>query len=328
MRVDVIVTTYNRAAMLEAALRSLLHQELGDLSVDIIVVDNGSTDETRNVVDRLPVPPPLSLRYVVEREKGVAHARNRGLRESIAEWIAFLDDDEIADPEWLQELTTAALGVDAACVGGRVALDEHALVRPLRPFCRALLGETPGGDGPRPFQGKALPGTGNVLVHRTALDAVGRFDASLVHGAEDSDFFGRLRDAGLPAWYHPRARIVHRVPPYRTTPEYLLWVARRHGASSATLDLKRHGRRRVIRDALLRAGQAIAITLPALMLAMLSGNAGLRLEWRCRLARAIGYERHALRLLAPRAFPQRAFEDRLELRAEGERFRREGAAAP
>ncbi len=328
MRVDVIITTYNRAAMVEAALRSVLHQELGDLSVRVVVVDNGSTDGTCEVVQAVPVPPHLSLRYVVEHEKGVAHARNRGLRESTADWVAFLDDDEIADPRWLQELISAATTSGASCVGGRVVLDGDPGVRRLGPFCRALLGETPGGEAPRPFRGKSLPGTGNVLFHRSVLERIGTFDPSLLHGAEDSDFFGRLRDAGVPAWFAPRARIVHRVPRYRTMPEYLLWVATRHGANSAILDLKRHGGGRVFRDALLRAGHAVAITVPAGLLATVSGNAGVALEARCRLARALGYERQVLRMVAPRALSQRAFVDRLELRAEGKRFGREGTAPP
>ncbi|HEX9050433.1 MAG TPA: glycosyltransferase [Anaeromyxobacter sp.] len=328
MRVDVIIATYNRAAMLDAALRSVLHQELGDLSVRVIVVDNGSTDGTRDAVQRLSVPSHLAVRCVVEHEKGVAHARNRGLRESTADWLAFLDDDEIADPRWLGELLSAATASGASCVGGRVVLDGDPGVRRLGPFCRALLGETPGGEAPSPFRGKSLPGTGNVLFHRSVLERIDPFDPSLVHGAEDSDFFGRLRDAGVPAWFAPRARIVHRVPRYRTTPEYLLWVAARHGASSALLDLKRHGRRRVFRDALLRAGEAAAITVPAGLLATVAGNAGVVLDARCRLARAVGYERQVLRIVAPRALSQRAFVDRLEFRAEGKRFGREGTAPP
>jgi glycosyltransferase involved in cell wall biosynthesis len=328
MRVDVIVTTYNRAGMLEAALRSLLRQELGGISLRIIVVDNGSTDGTRAVVEHLRVPPQVSVRYVAEQEQGVAHARNRGLRESTADWIAFLDDDEVADPAWLRELIAAAVAAGATCVGGRVALEDHAAVRRLRPFCRALLGETPEGAAAERFRGKRLPGTGNVLIRRAALDAVDPFDGSLASGAEDSDFFSRLRDAGHPAWFSPRAQIVHRVPPYRTSARYLLWVASRHGANAATLDRRRRGRGRVLRDALLRAAQAVAITVPALLLALVTGDAARALEGGCRLARAVGYGREALRILAPRAFPQRAFVGRLALRTEGERFGNEDPAAP
>jgi GT2 family glycosyltransferase len=312
MRVDVIVTTYNRAAMLAEALESLLRQDPGRGCVlELLVVDNASTDSTRAVVEAIAARSEIPVRYVCERARGVAHARARGVRESTAEWIAFFDDDQIADGRWLGELVAAARESGARCVGGGVALalEDGASAR-LPAFCRGLLGETPGGEPGGPYRRRRLPGTGNVLVHRSVFEAVGPFDAALDQG-EDAEFFRRVRRAGFSMWYAPGARIVHRAPASRTTGEHLAWLARRHGAAYATIDAKEAGRGRLVRNALLRAGQALVLTVPALLRARARRDGARLLEVQCRLARAVGYERQALRILAPRAFEQARFFEEL-----------------
>jgi hypothetical protein len=114
--------------------------------------------------------------------------------------------------------------------------------------------------------------------------------------------------------------VIHRAPAYRRTREYLVWVARRHGAASATIDGKEAGRGLVVWNALLRAGQALALTVPRLLRARASGDPATLLEVQCRIARAIGYERQALRLVAPRAFAQPRFFEDLHFRKERTRF--------
>jgi GT2 family glycosyltransferase len=321
MRIDVIVTTYNRARMLEQALESLLRQDLDDgCSPEILVVDNASTDSTRAVVESLAARSDLPVRYFCEGARGVAHARRRGVREATAEWLAFFDDDQLADRRWVSELVAVARDSGSRCVGGRVTLAMEEPRSALPAFCRGLLGETPSAEPGGPYTGKRLPGTGNVLVHRSVFEAVGPFDAALDQGAEDAEFFRRVRRAGFSMWYAPRARVVHRAPAYRASREYLVWVARRHGAAYATIDAKEGGRGQVVRNALLRAGQALALTVPLLLRARVSGDAAMLLELRCRLARAGGYERQALRLVAPRVFAQARFFEGLDFREERARF--------
>jgi GT2 family glycosyltransferase len=326
MRVDVIVCTYDRAELLADTLESLLAQETrGACELEILVVDNDSRDATRAVVAAAARRARVAVRYFLETDHGVAHARNRGVREATAEWIAFLDDDELADPCWIRELTTLASAQRASCVSGanRLALPPGA--RDLSPFCRGLLGATPEQDAPLPLTGKQLPGTGNVLIHRGVFDRVGPFDPDLVVGAEDEDFFRRVRAAGYAIWFAPRATIVHRIPAYRLTPAYLTWTASRHGVHYARRDAREGGRARVVRQGLLRAVQAVG-TAASLLAARAAGDEARRLEHRCRVARAVGYERQALRLVAP-WFTQARYFEGLEFRAERARFDGESAAA-
>lgn len=319
MRVDVIVCTYDRAALLRGALESLLAQEPGrGLAFGVLVVDNGSRDGTRAVVEALRPASRVPLGYALEPAPGVAHARNRGVREATAEWLAFFDDDQLAAPDWLAQLARVAARAGARCVGGAVTLEGEAPAAALPRFCRALLGETPPEGAARPYAGKALPGTGNALVHRSVFESVGGFDARLAHGAEDDEFFRRARAAGFTLWFAPAARVVHRVPRHRLTPEYLAWAARRHGAHYALRDARQGGRARVAAQGLLRAAQAL-LTLAALARARAAGDAAALLEARCRLARAAAYERQALRLLA-QALAAAELPGELDFRSERARF--------
>jgi GT2 family glycosyltransferase len=322
--VTVVVATYDRAAMLRGALVSLARQETGDAPPPrILVVDNGSTDGTRGVVEDLSARSRTPITYCHEPAMGVARARNRGIREAATDWIAFFDDDQEADPGWLRELLSVAAQRGALCVGGRVELAMDAPPpSPLRPFCRALLGETFHGDAPRPFGGKELPGTGNVLVHRRLLEAVGAFDERFARGAEDADLFRRARRAGLALWYAPGARVRHRIPPYRLSEGHLAWVAARHGAGLAAIDHKQGGRGRVLGVASLRIAQALAFTAPSLLASASRGDRSARLEELCLLSRAAGYCRQALPLVAPRLFTERRLLGSLEFRAERARYRR------
>ena len=142
--VSIVVPTYNRSSMLAGALETLANQKLDPgLSSEIVVVDNASTDETRDVVEGLRVAHPAArIRYVYEARQGQAFALNRGAAEARGDWIAIFDDDQLAPPSWLLELWNTARQRDAAIVGGPIHLhlDEMELAG-LDPVCRGALRE-------------------------------------------------------------------------------------------------------------------------------------------------------------------------------------------
>ena len=121
--ISVSVCTYNRAEILHGALESLICQETdGKFSYEIIVVDNASTDDTKAVVEQIIKTSPMPIRYILEEDKGVAQARNRGVKESQGTWIAFFDDDQLAERDWLKNLLDIALQMGADCVGGTILI--------------------------------------------------------------------------------------------------------------------------------------------------------------------------------------------------------------
>ncbi len=103
-RFTVVIPTRNRADLLPRAVASALGQSLQDL--ELIVVDDGSTDDTGLLQGRLGDP---RLRWIHQPHRGVSAARNRGAAEAAAPWLTFLDSDDEALPGWLERFAAAAL---------------------------------------------------------------------------------------------------------------------------------------------------------------------------------------------------------------------------
>src|SRR6202022_2891195 len=109
--ISVVIPTYNRCDMLPGALEGVLGQDAGSLRYEVIVVDNNSTDRTREVVATLIEGGETRLRYMFEGKQGPAHARNAGIAVAVAPIIAFTDTDGRVAPSGLAEI--------------KRALDEH-----------------------------------------------------------------------------------------------------------------------------------------------------------------------------------------------------------
>jgi cellulose synthase/poly-beta-1,6-N-acetylglucosamine synthase-like glycosyltransferase len=157
-----------------------------------------------------------AVRGFVEPSQGVAAARNRAIRESQGRWIAFHDDDQIADPRWLVELLNLANEKRCPVVGGdvRLILPEKN-TRQLSGVCRRLLGEMVGMTEVCQFGRKLVPGTNNMMIERTLFDKVGTFDETMLAGGEDAELYRRIRSTGCECWYTPRAVVHHIIPEHR-----------------------------------------------------------------------------------------------------------------
>lgn len=121
--ISAIICTHNRAAYLGAAIDSLLAQTAQGRPLEryeILVVDNASTDATRQIVESRQGFP--QLRYLYEPVLGLSVARNRGAVEAQAPVLAYLDDDAVASVGWLEELIGAFQDQQVAIAGGKVTL--------------------------------------------------------------------------------------------------------------------------------------------------------------------------------------------------------------
>jgi len=309
--------------MLRDALDSVVRQDTeGRYTYEVVVIDDGSTDDTPAVMAEAAARSPVPVRCVQEgRGGGIAVARNTGVTEARGEWIAFFDDDQLAGPEWLGDLLAVALEQDARCVGGPRTLNLTAeQLATLGPIRRGMLGEELYPDRPVRFEGKGLPTTGNLLIHREIFEKVSLFDASMAFSGEDSDLLFRARDAGFAIWTAPRAVVKHMIPEYRLEPGYFRWTSLRWGANFAKMDWKRAGRASTLLRALGRLGQAVLATFPALVLALLRRDGPRAGDLRCLLWRTEAYVRQALLLLAPSLFAQRRFFAQLAFRKERHAF--------
>src|ERR1051326_2051122 len=178
MRMDasVVVCTRNRAPLLEITLRSLASQTIDPTRFEVLVVDNASTDSTREVVARCQSSARFTCRHVVEDRLGPSHTRNRGVSEARGSVIAFLDDDARAEAEWLARLLDALEEARVCGVGGRIKLEwESPQPRWLtEQHLLALLAEFDLGDAPcRVERFPYLVGT-NMAFRAEVFARVGR----------------------------------------------------------------------------------------------------------------------------------------------------------
>jgi glycosyltransferase involved in cell wall biosynthesis len=120
---SVIICTHNRADLLQEVVSQLRAQVYPQGAFEIIVVDNGSTDHTPQVVDRLAAEPGAPVRYVAESRIGITFARNRGAEEAYYPYLVYIDDDCSVGPDWLQQLMNGFdLHEHVVAVGGQVLL--------------------------------------------------------------------------------------------------------------------------------------------------------------------------------------------------------------
>ena len=180
-KVSVIIPTYNRGAVVLRALRSVFAQ---DHAVDqVIVVDDGSTDDTIERVER-DFP---KVELIVQTNHGVSHARNRGIERARNEWLAFLDSDD----EWLPGKITAQLaeimsdGISCVCHSDEIWIRNGRRVNPMNKHRKY------GGDIFLHCLPRCVMSPSSVVLHRSLLDEVGMFDETLPV-CEDYDLWLRI----------------------------------------------------------------------------------------------------------------------------------------
>jgi GT2 family glycosyltransferase len=201
-RVAVVVATRNRAERLAALLDSLAAQEGAGEEFEVVVVDDGSSDSTREVLDRFASGEALRLTAIHnEVAGGPGAARNAGWRATEAPSIAFIDDDCVATPGWLRAGLAAMAENPGAIVQGRTDPDpdEEAAAGPFSYTIRVY------SLGPH-FE------TCNIFYPRELLERMNGFDtAAFPGGGEDSDLAWRAIESGAPTAFAPTARAYHAV---------------------------------------------------------------------------------------------------------------------
>lgn len=288
--ISIAIATYNRSALLRRALESLSQLASNPtFQTEVVVIDNGSTDDTRNVAASFSTPH-LPVRWFFEEKAGLPFARNRAVEEARGDWIAFFDDDQLAAPNWLNRLFDTAQAEKLLCVGGSRSLRiETAEPPPALPvYSRMLLGEI-ALDHPHDYHSQHLPCTGNVLIARSVFDKVGRFDESVLDGGEDTDFFNRMLDAGIRAKYIPDACVEHIIAPRRLEADYLQLIAYRHGRHVCRRDLRLHGKIFAGGSALLRLGLTGLPSIAKKFLYQILGEKHEAIAAACKWNRVCGY---------------------------------------
>lgn len=222
--VSVCICTYKRPDSLRELLLDLAAQTGTPGVGEVVVVDNDAAGSGRACVEALATGYPVPLRYAVQAEQNIALARNLGLQLARGEWIALIDDDERAPPDWLARLAETAIRHQADGVFGPVRYELPAgapawLHR--HDFFAHRRGRT--GSRPRPMDLY----TNNVLIRRaTLLSEPGPFDARYgLTGGSDVDLMGRLHCKGAALVWCDEAEVREIVERERLSAR---WILRRH----------------------------------------------------------------------------------------------------
>ncbi len=232
LNISVILCTYNRCRSLSKTLESVFASKLpGSLGWEVLVVDNNSTDQTREVVEDFCRRQPGRFRYLFEAQPGKSFALNTGIREAKGDILAFVDDDVIVEPTWLHCLTAPLEDGEWVGTGGRILLESGfsppAWLGLKEPY--NLGGALAHFDlGDKPFGLDGAPAGANMAFRKEVFQNFGGFRTDLgpcpgsqIRG-EDTELGRRLLAAGARLRYEPSAVVYHPVPENRVRKDYFL----------------------------------------------------------------------------------------------------------
>jgi GT2 family glycosyltransferase len=222
-RVSVVVCSYNGGRTLDQCLRSLL--ALNYPNYEVIVVDDGSTDDTRAILARFP-----SVRAIHQANQGLSAARNVGLQAATGVIVAYTDADCFADPDWLTLLVHQLQRSGAAAVGGpNLSPDDGWLAA-----CVAAAPGQPTHVLESDQVAEHIPGC-NMAFRRETLLAIQGFDPQYRQAGDDVDVCWRLQQAGFWITFAPGAFVWHH---RRQTPRAYLRQQAGYGKAEALLRFK------------------------------------------------------------------------------------------
>ena len=275
IELSIVVCTYNREELLRLSLQSLVEQTLDKERYEVIVVDNNSTPAAREIALRFVEAEP-NFRLVREERQGLSHARNRGWREACGRYVAFLDDDAKASPDWCGGVLQAfsAVAPPPAAVGGEI-----------RPYYDATPPDwftddfeiRTWGDGPalltEPRAKYGFSGS-NMAFPKAILEEFAGFSPELgMRGeatalGEETDLFSRVYRKYPRFWYDPRLLVYHWTSQQSMTVSYRLYRAFKGGESLALM----RNRRLLTLDYLLTLAAALCFLAASPLIIICAGK--------------------------------------------------------
>ena len=291
--VGILVCTARRPDMLRACLMALSRQSLpAGMRAEICVIENDSEPASRNVVEEVARFSPLPVHYSLEPRRGIPFARNRSLAEAVErgyDWVALIDDDEIAEPDWLKQHLVAARRHAAEVTYGWVK--KNFEVEPPAWWPPEVMRPDP--------EGTVLPraSTNNVAFSARLIRPDGSnlsYNPVFLNGYEDLDFFERAHARGHRIVWTPGAVVTEEVPASRVAPERLIALVRASAEAHVQADILKLGYPKAALKYLLKGLRRLAGGTVLLAVAVLQRRLGTaRSEYRyykarLRLARASG----------------------------------------
>ncbi len=222
---SVVICTYNRDRFIVACLESLSVQTLADDDFEVIVVNNYCTDNTASLVqDFLQRHPGRPFRTVFEANKGLSHARNRGIGEAKGEVILYLDDDAECEPDLLEtHLNFFKQNTGASGAGGRILPRYSEAPEPpwMSRWLDGYIARMDPGGKKRLFSGRMkYPFGCNMAYRKKYLQQIGGFNTDITFRGDDKYIFLMVKTINPNIYYLPEALVYHNIPGARLQSDY------------------------------------------------------------------------------------------------------------
>lgn len=235
LKISVVICTYNRALYIREAMESLYHQTLSKECYEVIIVNNNSSDQTEQICEAfIASHSDARYYYMNEPKQGASLARNTGSLHAKSPLLCFMDDDAVADKDYLEKIVGFfEKHTDAGGLGGRI-IPRYIPKEPewMSHYVSSLVGNFHYSEGVSIFSANKYPLESNMIIRKADFDAIKGFNPALPGvlgnlriGGEGKDFFFRLKSLGRTIYYDPAIRVQHVVETAKLTPEYMYRVA-------------------------------------------------------------------------------------------------------
>ena len=225
LKLTIIVCTFNRSFWLRKCLESLVQPCADENAVEVLIVDNNSTDDTRKVAEEFTARLP-NFRYLLERTQGLSHARNRGYREAQGLYVAYIDDDARACNDWVDSIIQFfELHPQVTGVGGPYNAFSNV---PIPDWFPKEYGSRNLGDETREIKNDEWISGTNMIFSKHVLEEIGGFDTSLgmtgnkTSYGEETNLVRRMKAKGWQIYYCPNIVVEHAILPYKLSLWWLL----------------------------------------------------------------------------------------------------------
>jgi glycosyltransferase involved in cell wall biosynthesis len=239
IRFSVIIPTINRSDILRQAIEALCRQENPGCIYEIIAVDNGSTDNTRDTVGHLAGKSAVPITYLLEPKSGSHFARNTGFKAARGEILGLIDDDVIVDTQWVRNITRVYENPEVSCAGGKLTLRWIHGTPPdwIGPF-KEVLGEINHGDRLIELEYPSMINAGNFSIRKDMLFKVGGYNPCNAPGDKlvgdgETGLCLKVYKAGGHIFWVPDATGWHVQDATRVTPRYIRRRGKFQGMSNA-----------------------------------------------------------------------------------------------
>ena len=226
---SVVICTYNRDKYIYNVLKSIAKNNFSFEKYEIVLINNNSTDNTENECKRFQNDfPQVKFNYFIEKNQGLSHAKNRGIKESTGEIIIYVDDDATVNQEYLQSYYDFFEKHTFAAAAGGAVIPRYETEKPkwMSYYTEQLIScYFYKGEKIKQFK-RGFPCGGNSAYRKKVFDEIGLFNVDLgrsgnnLIGAEEKDIFDKMRSRKLTFYYLPQAILYHIIPQKKLTNEY------------------------------------------------------------------------------------------------------------